>query len=212
LDDSEYVGRLLLLGYSTRGKISAAYRLASKSFPHRRIALVEDIATVRPKPSFELEAVLKNLTPYHCLGFVKDRGILAANGRHFSQIFCRMSSGRDPARSISEVLESFGPEADEFLTPRICGFISESSAVVGIVTRDGVKVLEYPEQPGWAVYVSTYVRTNPDENFMRDFDFSSVYDVARCVHEGTIFRKYSNRICTVAGAAMNRSFALACWP
>ena len=207
--DSEYVGRLLLLGYSTRGEVAAAYRLASRSFPHRRIALTEDIATVCPKPGFELEAVLKNLTPYYCLGFIKGRGVLAANGRHFPQIFFQISSGRNPERSIFEVLESFGPEADELLTPRICGFISGSSAVVGIVSKEGVTVREYPEQPSWAVYVSTYGKTNPDRNVIRDFDFSSVYDVASRVHGGPGFRRFSNRICTVAGTIVKNRFTLA---
>lgn len=209
---SEYVGRLLFLGYSAREEIAAAYRLASRSFPHRRFALVEDIAAVFPKPSFELEAVLKNLTPYYCLALVRNKGILAANGRHFSQIFFQISSGRDPHRSIFEVLECFGPEADELLTPRICGFISGSSAVIGIVSKEGVTVREYPEQPGLAVYVATYGRTNPDRNAIRNFDFSSVYDVVSLVHGGPGFRRFSNRICTVAGTLVKNRFTLASRP
>lgn len=207
-----YVGRLILLGYSKEGHIAAAYRLASRSFPHRRIALAGDIATVRPKPGFEFEAVLKNLTPYYCLGLVEKRGILAANGRHFPMIFSRVSRGDAPDRSIQEVLQFFGPEKDELSTPRICGFVSESELLLGIVSDKGVKLKFFPREDGKAVYLSTYIRTDPAENLIADFHFSSIHDLARQVYEGVVFQGFSHRICSVAGTIMNGRFALAVWP
>jgi IMP cyclohydrolase len=207
-----YVGRLILLGYSEEGDIAAVYRLASRSFRHRRIALAGDLATVRPKPGFEFEAVLKNLTPYYCLGLVKKRGILAANGRHFPTIFSRISRGDAPARSIQEVLQFFGPEKDEFSTPRICGFVSESDLLLGIVSDKGVDLRIFPRENGKGVYISTYIRTDPAENLVTDFHFSSIHDLARQVHEGVVFQRFSHGICSVAGTVMNERFALAVWP
>jgi len=212
LSNSIYVGRLLLLGYSKRGDPAAVYRLASRSFPHRRIAIAGNLASVRPKPGFEYEAVSRNLTPYYCLGLVGDKGILVANGRHFPPIFSQISLGKVPRRSISQVLGFYGPEEDEFLTPRICGFISESGVVVGIVSEDGVRIREYSPRSGEAVYVSTYVRTNPDENLIGDFDFSSIHDLTRYVHDGSIFRRFSKKICTVTGTIADGRFALAALP
>lgn len=207
-----YVGRLILLGYSKEGDIAAAYRLASRSFHHRRIALAEDLATVRPKPGFEFEAVLKNLTPYYCLGLVKKRGILVANGRHFPLIFSRISRGEAPGRSIQKVLQFFGPEKDEYATPRICGFASESELLLGIVSNKGVKLRVFPEERGKAVYLSTYIRTDPTDNLVVDFHFSSVYDLARQVHEGMSFQRFSHEICSVAGTIIDGRFSLALWP
>ena len=212
MSNSMYVGRLLLLGYSKRGDPAAVYRLASRSFPHRRIALAGNLASVRPKPGFEYEAVSRDLVPYYCLGFIVDRGILVANGRHFPQIFSRVSRGELPRLSILQVLEFFGPEEDEFLTPRICGFISESDAVIGIVSEGGVRVKNFSLQPGEAVYVSTYIKTCPNENLVEDFDFSSIFDLAEYVYEGPVFRGYSSGICTVAGAIDGSQFSMATWP
>ncbi len=212
MSESMYVGRLLLLGYSKRRDLAAAYRLASRSFPHRRIALAENLASVRPKPGHEYEAVSKNLTPYYCLGLVANRGILVANGRHFPPIFSQISSGEQSEHSIYRVLRVLGPEEDEFLTPRICGFISKRRIVVGIVTKDGVKVKEYPVKSGEAVYVSTYILTDPDENLVDDFDFSSVYDLARYVHDGYVFREFTNKISTVAGTIVDDRITMATWP
>lgn len=208
---SMYVGRLLLLGRSVRGHIAAAYRLASRSFSKRRIALTGNLATVRPMPAFEHEAVLKNLTPYYCLGLLENVGILVANGRHFPPIFSKISSGTLPKRAISEVLGVFGPEEDEFLTPRICGFISESELIVGIVSKEGASVREYNPVDGRATFLSTYVLTDPDQNTILDFDFSSIYELAKNVHEGPRFRKFSHRICTVAGAVLNGRFGMTVW-
>jgi len=211
MSSSVYAGRLLLLGYSMKGDPAAAYRLASRSFPHRRIALSGDLATVRPKPDFELEAAQKGLTPYYCLGLIEGKGILVANGRHFPPIFSQISLGEKPRQSISQVLGFFGPEEDEYFTPRICGFISGLETVVGIASRDGVKVKVFSLQPGEAVYVSTYVKTDLDENLIMGFDFSSVYSLARYVHEGSVFRRYSNAISTVAGTVTNGRFMMATW-
>ncbi len=207
-----YVGRLILLGYSEEGDIAAAYRLASRSFHHRRIALAGDLATVRPKPGFEFEAVLKNLTPYYCLGLVKNRGILVANGRHFPSVFSRISRGEAPDRSIQEVLQFFGPEKDEYATPRICGFVSESELLLGIVSNKGVELRVFPQESDNAVYLSTYIRTDSAENLVADLHFSSVYDLAKQVHEGMVFRRFSHEICSVAGTIINGRFAMAVWP
>ena len=117
-----------------------------------------------------------------------------------------------PNCAIYEALESFGPEEDRFLTPRICGFISASEVVVGIVSKDGIVVRDPILQPGEAVYLSTYVKTDPDKNLISGFDFSSVNNLARYVHEGSVFQGFSNRICTVASTMADRRFMMTIYP
>jgi len=212
VSSQKYVGRLIFLSFSKRGEIGAAYRLASKSFPHRLITLAGDLATVRPKPGFELEAVKKGLLPYYCLGIAEKRGILTANGRHFPRIDNDILRGRDAAESISAALEHFGPEDDILRTPRICGFISEEQMVLGIVSERGLETHSYPPRPGSGVYLSTYIRTDPDENLLTEVDFLSPIELARYVHEEPPFNNFSSTICTVSGVLSKRRFNMALWP
>lgn len=209
-----YVGRLLLVGVAKSGGLVAAYRLASRSFPNRKIQFNAETKTadVVPLSGYEVEPRRNPLLAYTCLRVFNNASALVANGSHLDVIYSKIRLGLSPTESMSRVLRALGPERDAYKTPRIAGFASQKKLVVGIVSEETPVIRVFPVKLGFACYVATYGRTQPMENVLEDFDVKSAEAAAETVHGGLGFRSFTHAISSVAAFIKNQVVEVSVYP
>jgi len=208
------VGRLLLVGASVDGGVVAAYRLASRSFPHRRIHFDAETRTawVVPLPGYEEEARRNPLLSYPCLYILDNVSVLVANGDHLNPIREGMENGLPPMGCVAQVLAELGPEEDAYNTPRIVGLADPQGLVLGIVSKSTLMVQCFPLKPGLAYYLSTYGKTESSKNVLKNFDVENVQEAAEFVHKKGVFKGFSHAIATIATLIKNGKPQVAIYP
>jgi len=187
-----------MVGIPKNGGIVAAYRLASRSFPNRKIEVEGDSAKVVPIPGYEGEVDKNPYISYTCLRVINKNSILVANGTHLDQIYGRITSGASASNAIPHVLEEMGSEDDAYKTPRIAGFASPTRLLLGVITEKGLIVKSFQAKKGMGYYVATYQKTDPMKNLVKNLDARSADDVAKLVHGGSNFKHFSHVIATTA--------------
>jgi len=192
------VGRLLIVGAPKSGGVLAAYRLSSRSFPHRKIEIIRNSAKVMPISGCEEDLRKNPHTTYTCLRIIDESSILVANGEHLDPICARIESGTPAHQAIVRVLAETGPEQDIYKTPRIAGFASQTTSILGIITEKGLAVKSFPTKAGTGYYVATYEKTDPAKNLIKNLDAKSAADAAKQIHKGPDFKHFTNEISTVA--------------
>jgi len=209
-----YVGRLLLVGASVDGGVVAAYRLASRSYPHRRIHYDAEMKTawVVPLPGHEEEVRRNPLLSYPCLCILDEVSVLVANGDHLNPIREGMEDGLPPMRCLPQVLAGLGPEEDAYSTPRIVGLADPQGLVLGIVSKSTLTVQCFPLKPGLAHYLSTYGKTEPLKNVLKNFDVGNAQESAELVHKRGIFKSFSHAIVTIAALIKDGKLQVAIYP
>lgn len=207
-----YVGRLLIVGITKNGGIAAAYRLASQSFSNRKIEVKRDSAKVEPIPGYEEEVDKNPYLSYTCLRIVTGNSIIVANGKHLDQIYDRIKSGASTSNAIAHVLAEMGPEQDAYKTPRITGFASPTRLLLGIITGKKLIVKSFHAKAGIGYYVATYQKTDPVKNLVKNFDARSAADVAKLVHKGPNFKRFSHGIATTAALIRDWKIEISSFP
>ena len=153
-----YVGRVLVVGPEI-----AAYRVSSRSFPHRRIVdRGEDGRTILTVgPTADAPETDNPYVAYNCLRIIETpRGDAAAigNGSHVDPIAEKLELGYPARDAVSTALLSLDYEKDDYDTPRIAGVLEgDGAATIGIVRRDAL-VVEAVSEP---TLVATYERDAP---------------------------------------------------
>jgi len=66
------------------------------------------------------------------------------------------------------------------------------------VSAKGLVVKSFHPKAGMGYYVATCQKTDPMKNLVKNFDARSADDVARLVHEGSNFKRFSHDIATTA--------------
>ncbi len=196
------------------GEMVAAYRLASRSFPHRRIHFDAETRTawVLPLPGHEEEARRNPLLFYPCLCILGEVSVLVANGDHLNRIREGVEDGLPPMRCVAQVLAELGPEEDAYGTPRIVGLAAPQGLVLGIVSKSTVMVRCFPLKPSLAHYLSTYGKTEPSKNVLENFDVGNALEAAELVHKKGIFKGFSHAVATVATLIKNGKSQVAIYP
>ena len=196
------------------GSVIAAYRLASRSFPHRRIHFDAETRTARvvPSPGHEEEAKRNPLLSYPCLCILDKVSVLVANGDHLNPIREGLEDGLPPMRCVAQVLAELGPEEDAYDTPRIVGLADPQGLVLGIVSKTGLMIRCFPLKPGLAHYLATYGKTEPSKNILKNFDVGNAQEAAEFVHKKDIFEGFSHAIATVATLIKNGKPQAAIYP
>jgi len=170
-----YVGRVLVVGPEI-----AAYRVSSRSFPHRRIVERGDGTTLTVGPTADAPETDNPYVAYNCLRVVETpRGDATAigNGSHVDPIAEKLELGYPARDAVSTALLALDFEKDDYDTPRIAGVLGgDGAATIGIVRRDAVLV-EAVSEP---TLVATYERDTPEPFEFVDGDAS---EAARTAYE-----------------------------
>jgi IMP cyclohydrolase len=202
------------VGTSINGAIVAAYRLASRSFPHRKIKFDANskIAHVVSLLGQETEVLRNSLLTYPCLQVVNKISVLIANGSHLKNIYEKMIVGLPPVKAITQVLSELGPENDVYKTPRIVGLASKKKHVLGIISNRNLIVRSFPFKSGLAYYVATYRKIDPSKNCLMDFDAINARETAEAVHERYIFKTFTHSLYTIASFIENDLLEISIYP
>ena len=174
-----YVGRFVCVG-KTNGKLWAGYRVSSRSFPNRHaVKLSGNAVAIMPKDVKDLEK--SPYISYNCVQ-IRDGAAVVTNGSHTDPIIEKIARGYPARDAIALSLLALDYEKDSLSTPRIAAALSNNVAYLGIVTKDGINVSDFPIMENECLMVATYEKTA----FSRlTVDVSSAADVAKKMFELT---------------------------
>ena len=177
-----YVGRFVVVGPTV-----AAYRVSSRSFPHRRIVERDGDLTVMPTPDAP-----ETDNPYIAYNCVREAagGAVIGNGSQVDPIAEKLDLGYPARDALVESLLALDYEKDDYDTPRIAGVVGVDSpgarataddrespgAYVGIARKDALLVERVTEP----TIVATYEEDRPRAF---DFDAESAADAAKRAYE-----------------------------
>ena len=164
-----YVGRFIVVAPGI-----GAYRVSSRSFPHRQITSRND-HTLVVEPTSDAEPTDNPYVSYHCARTVGDRAVLG-NGSHVDPIAEKLELGYPARDALAQSLFALDYEKDDYDTPRLAGVIAPDAAHVDIVREDALLV-EAVYEP---TLVATYERDDPEPH---PLDAETADDAARELYE-----------------------------
>ncbi len=166
-----YVGRIVAVGKNKYGKLTAMYRVSSRSFPNRQSKQIGETIAIVPKEGFEQDIYKNPYISYHCLRLSENYAVVA-NGTHTDPIAEKLSGGMSVRDAMITVLHGMDYEHDSYNTPRITAVIDTEAqtGTLGIIRHDGIFVKSFVLKAGQAYYVATYEQNYPSEEF-KDKDF-----------------------------------------
>jgi len=207
-----YIGRIVSVAMTGDGRLSAAYRVSSRSFPNRTAVVKPEKVSIIPKPGFELDVQKNPYIAYNCVRVVCGGQVaVVTNGSQTDSIAEKIDSGMSPrdALTLSSLILDY--EKDDYNTPRVSGVVDKragGSGWLAIVRHDGLEIQRVALAPGKFFYVATY-----EENHVSDAQ-SGAYDAsdadAACefiLHKG-VFAERDNPVTAVAAVAAAAGFEL----
>ncbi|NLX35166.1 MAG: IMP cyclohydrolase [Chloroflexi bacterium] len=154
-----YIGRFVVVGQTPAGTPYLGYRVSSRSFPNRRIAVGDDRAVVLP--SADAPPTDNPYVSYNCARILGDTAVVA-NGSHVDPIIDKVSIGYGLRDAIALSLLAMDYEHDVYNTPRIVAAIDGAGeGYIGIITEDKLLVTAAPVSAGRALLIATYEVTEP---------------------------------------------------
>jgi IMP cyclohydrolase len=146
-----YIGRFVVIGPGI-----GAYRVSSRSFPHRQVTTL-DATTLVVEPTPDAAPTSNPYVSHHCARAADDRAVLG-NGSHVDPIAEKLDLGYPARDALAEALLTLDYEKDDYDTPRVAGVVAPESAHVGIVRHDALLV-EAVDEP---TLVATYEHNAPE--------------------------------------------------
>jgi IMP cyclohydrolase len=184
-----YVGRFVVVAPDR-----AAYRVSSRSFPHRRI--VDRDGTLTVAPTEDAPATDNPYISYNCLRTTDDdAAAVVGNGTQVDPIVEKLEAGYPARDALAATLLALDYEKDDYDTPRVAGVVGEES-YVGIVRRDALLV-EAVTEP---TLVATYESDRPEAT---DLAATEPEAMAREVYEFDL----EHPVCAAAVASADGGFA-----
>ncbi|MEG2076944.1 MAG: IMP cyclohydrolase, partial [Victivallaceae bacterium] len=76
-----YLGRIVAIAMNKQGKVSALYRVSSRSFPNRETVRQGDIVSVMPRAGFEDDLKKNPYITYNCVRFAGSWAVVARSAK-----------------------------------------------------------------------------------------------------------------------------------
>ncbi|MHB1318122.1 MAG: IMP cyclohydrolase [Anaerolineae bacterium] len=153
-----YIGRFVLAGRTTEGARYLGYRVSSRSFPNRRIALVDGGATVLP--TADARPSDNPYIAYNCLRSSGQTTVIA-NGSHVDPVIEKVGKGYPVRDALALTLLALDYEHDSLNTPRIAAAWEGDTAYIAIITVQKLLVQSLDLLPSTAMLIATYELTVP---------------------------------------------------
>ncbi len=205
-----YIGRIVCIARAADGRLCAAYRVSSRSFPNRTAVINEDKVSIVPKPGFEGDIMKNPYIAYNCVRLVNDASIaVVTNGSHTDPIAEKIALGMPVRDALVSVSLSMDFEKDAYDTPRVSAVADrgKDTAWLAIVRRDGLEVRAVKLAPGEYAYIATYEedRLAPSQTGFTAGEPEAVCDF---MLGGGVFKDRTNPVTAVAALASATGFRL----
>jgi len=198
-----YVGRIVGVGRTPEGRLTASYRISSRSFPNRAAKQSGRSVQIVPEADSPDAASDSPYIAYECLVW-NERFVAVSNGTHTRPIFERLKAGNAPRDAILAVLAGLDREFDDHDTPRICGLldIAEDRLWLGSVTARSFHVMPVPVEAGQLAYITTYGFPYPAlDQVDRSFEAHEPHLVCQHVMKESVFGQFEKPVCAAAAVA-----------
>ena len=199
-----YVGRIVAIGSTKAGRLSAMYRVSSRSFPNRRASQKDSTVAIIPKEGHQDDIYKNPYIAYNCLRLIGDYAV-ATNGAQTDPIAERLEAGMNMRDALVTALFGLDYEHDHLNTPRIAAIVQHNNTegYLGIVRHDALLVRAFTLEPGEAYYVCTYEHNIPADDYSdREFDVNTAEEACEYVLGQGVFRTLERPI-TAACALSN---------
>jgi len=210
-----YVGRIVAVGCTPKGRNAVLYRVSSRSFPNRRTVKVARGLAVVPIEGHEKD-IFKN--PYIAYNAVRvatspagDIVGVATNGSQTDPVAEKIASGMSIRDALVESLVVLDYEKDDFNTPRIAVAVARSGGEgwCGVARKDALLVRAFPLVAGEAYYFATYEINEPRADLVSPFRAATAEEAARWAVDGGKFADLEKPVCSAAAVATDTGFDLA---
>jgi len=207
-----YIGRIVSVAVTKDGRLCAAYRVSSRSFPNRTAVVKQDKVSIIPKPGFEADVQKNPYIAYNCVRLVRDGQVaVVTNGSQTDSIAEKIDSGMSPrdALALSSLVLDY--EKDDYNTPRISGVVDKrggGSGWLAIVRHDGLEVRKVALTPGKFFYVATYEENHISDAQSGDYDAANADAACEFILRKGVFAQRDNPVTAVAAIASGDGFEM----
>lgn len=211
-----YVGRIVAVGKTPKGRNTAFYRVSSRSFPNRQAIETNRGLAIVPKEGHEGDILKNPYIAYNCLRMVDSPSAaelgpiaVATNGSQTDPIAEKIASGMSIRDALVTSLLALDYEKDDYNTPRIAAVVPRTgdSGWLGVVRQDGLNVREIPLLPGKALFVATYETNDINAGHVSDYEAETAADAAQWLLDGGKFAELTNPVTGIAAVATDDGFA-----
>lgn len=206
-----YIGRIVCVGRTLDGRLCAAYRVSSRSFPNRTAVLGERKVSIVPKPGHEGDVLKNPYIAYNCARIVRNGDVaVATNGSQTDVIADKIEEGMPIREALVLASLVLDYEKDAYNTPRVSAVVDKHLGVgwLGIVRHDGLEVQRIPLELGRIWYVATYEENAVRADQCDEFPVTSAEEACDYVLGQGIFAKRTNAVTGVAALAADYGFDL----
>jgi len=209
-----YVGRIVAVGCTPKGKPAVLYRVSSRSFPNRRTVRTPRGLAVVPREGHESDLSKNPYIAYNCLRVAEGPGqvvAVATNGSQTDPIAEKIASGMTIRDALVHALITLDYEKDDFNTPRIAVAVARGAQVGwgGVVREDGLHVRRFALERGKAFYFATYEVNDPRPEYVSDFRAATAAEAAEWAVSGGSFADLEKPVCAAAAVETADGFDLA---
>lgn len=206
-----YIGRIVCVGRTLDGRLCAAYRVSSRSFPNRTAVLGERKVSIVPKPGHEGDVLKNPYIAYNCVRIVKNGDVaVATNGSQTDVIADKIEEGMPIREALVLASLVLDYEKDAYNTPRVSAVVDKHQGVgwLGIVRHDGLEVQRIPLEFGRIWYVATYEENTVRIDQCDEFPVTSAEEACDYVLGQGIFANRTHAVTGVAALAADYGFDL----
>lgn len=207
-----YIGRIVSVAQTPDGRLCAAYRVSSRSFPNRTTAVREDMVSIVPKPGHETDVQKNPYIAYNCVRLVCGGQVaVVTNGAQTDPIAEKMDQGMPARDAMVLALMALDYEKDDYNTPRIAAVVNKRDGAgwLGVARHDAVGVRRMPLEAGRFFYVATYEENAPLAEYGGAYEADSAEGACAFILGGGVFAERINPVTAVAAMASGDGFALA---
>lgn len=206
-----YVGRIVSVGRTVDGRLCAAYRVSSRSFPNRTAVLGDRKVSIVPKAGHEGDVLKNPYIAYNCVRIVRNGDVaVATNGSQTDVIAEKIDEGMPIREALVLASLMLDYEKDAYNTPRISAVVDKhiGAGWLGIVRHDGLEVQRIPLEFGRIWYVATYEENTVNGNQCDDFPATSAEEACDYILGQGVFAQRKNPVTGVAAMAADYGFDL----
>ncbi|NLO32217.1 MAG: IMP cyclohydrolase, partial [Candidatus Hydrogenedentes bacterium] len=185
-----YIGRIVSVGRTAEGRLCAAYRVSSRSFPNRTAVLGDKKVSIVPKPGHEGDVFKNPYIAYNCVRIVRQGDVaIATNGSQTDVIAEKNDEGMPIREALVLASLMLDYEKDAYNTPRISAVVDKQAGAgwLAIVRHDGLEVQRIPLEFGRIWYVATYEENSINAAQCDDFPVSTAREACDYILSQGVF-------------------------